>query len=76
MTHTTPTDTPPAVADALAGLLQQREELCAALSDIYATASIVMHSEKDENRLSQWARVRAMANEAVRQARRTTTTEG
>jgi hypothetical protein len=70
-THTIPTDTPPDVAVALAGLMQQVEELCAALSDIHNTACVgLVHGELNDVQRDLWARVRRVADEAVGQVRR------
>lgn len=69
--HTIPTDTPPDVAVALAGLAQQVEELTATLSDIHNTAQIALGDQlSDEQQRRLWASVRMAADEAVGQVRR------
>jgi len=69
-THTIPTDTPPDVAVALAGLAQQVEELTAVLSDIHSTAQIALSDQLSDGQRKLWGYVRAAANDAVGQARR------
>lgn len=66
---TIPTDTPPAVAAALAGLTQRVEELCAALADIHSTAQIALNDDVNTYQRSLWTDVRRVADDAVRQAR-------
>ena len=71
MTTTIPTDAPPDLAVALAGLTQQVNELCAALSDIHSTACIALSDQlSDEQNRRLWASVRTAADEAVGQVRR------
>lgn len=69
-THTIPTDTPPDVAVALAGLAQQVEELTATLADIHSTAQIALGDQLSDEQRRLWASVRMAADEAVRQVRR------
>lgn len=69
-THTIPTDTPPDVAVALAGLAQQVEELTATLADIHSTAQIALGDQLIDGQRRLWASVRAAADEAVAQVRR------
>ena len=65
-----PTDTPPDVAAALAGMAQQIEELTATLADIHSTACIALSDQLSDGQRLMWASVRAAANDAVGQARR------
>lgn len=77
MTNTPiPTDTPPDLALALAGLTQQVNELCAALADIHSTACIALSDDMNTYQRSMWAKVRAAADEAVSQVRRQQQTHG
>ena len=72
MTHTPPipTDTPPDLAVALAGLTQQVNELCAALSDIHSTACIALSDQLSDWQRKLWGYIRSVADEAVSQVRR------
>ena len=65
-----PTDTPPDLAVALAGLAQQIEELTATLADIHSTACIALSDQLSDGQRKLWCYVRAAANDAVGQARR------
>ena len=71
MTHTPPipTDTPPDLAVALAGLTQQVNELCAALSDIHSTAQIALSDQLSDGQRRLWGYIRAVADNAIFTAR-------
>ncbi len=65
-----PTDTPPDLAVAIAGLTQQVNELCAALSDIHSTACIALCDQLSDGQRKLWGYIRSVADEAVSQVRR------
>ena len=71
MTHTPPipTDTPPDLAVAIAGLTQQVNELCAALSDIHSTAQIALSDQMSDGQRKLWGYIRAVAGNAITTAR-------
>lgn len=64
-----PTDTTPDLADALAGLTKQVNELCAALSDIHSTACIAMCDQLSDGQRKLWGYIRAVADDAITTAR-------
>lgn len=64
-----PTDTPPDLAVALAGLTQQVNELCAALSDIHSTAQIALCDQLSDGQRKLWGYIRAVADNAIFTAR-------
>lgn len=65
-----PTDTPPDLATALAGMAQQIEELTATLADIHSTAQIALGDQLSDGQRRMWSSVRMAADEAVSQVRR------
>ena len=69
MTTTIPTDAPPDLAVALAGLTQQVNELCAALSDIHSTAQIALSDQLSDGQRRLWGYIRAVADNAIFTAR-------
>ena len=71
MTHTPPipTDTTPDLAVAIAGLSQQVNELCAALSDIHSTACIALSDQLSDGQRRLWGYIRAVAHDAISTAR-------
>ena len=58
------TDTQPDLAVAIAWLMQQREELCAALSDIHSTACIALGDQLSDGQRRLWGYLRAVADDA------------
>lgn len=68
-TPTIPTDTPPDLAVAIAGLTQQVNELCAALSDIHSTAQIALCDQLSNGQRKMWGYIRAVADNAIFTAR-------
>lgn len=64
-----PTDTPPVVATALAGLTQQVNELCAVLADIHSTACVALSDQLNDGQRPLWVHIRAVADNAIATAR-------
>jgi len=67
--QTIPTDTPPDLAGTIAGLSQQVNELCAALSDIHSTACIALCDQMNDGQRRLWVYIRALADDAISTAR-------